>query len=83
MYIADMGFDSAHAKYYHKNNSIYFNKNINFEKLSDVAIHECIHYIQEIRDEHDNTIRMGLYDCSSRTSGLMKLQFKQCLLKQI
>lgn len=62
MYIADMGIDLAGAKYYYKNNSIYFNKNIPFEKLSDVAIHECLHFIQEIRDEHDEITRMGIYD---------------------
>jgi len=62
MFIADMGSDLAYAKYYYRNNSIYFNKNIDFEKLSDVAIHECLHYLQEIRDERDNLTRMGLYD---------------------
>jgi len=75
MYVADMGFDLSGAKYYYRNNSIYFNKNINFEKFSDIAIHECLHYIQEIRDERDNVVRMGLYDNVSRSSGLMKLQF--------
>ena len=65
MYVADMGIDLAGAKYFSKNNSIYFNKDVDFGKLSDVAIHECIHVVQEIKDENDNLVCMGLYDTSS------------------
>ena len=62
MYIAEMPNDMAIAKYFYKNNSIYFSKYINFEGLNTVVFHECIHYIQELKDQSGKLLRMGLYD---------------------
>lgn len=62
MYIAEMPNDMAIAKYFYKNNSIYFSKDINFEGLNTVVFHECIHYIQELKDQSGKLLRMGLYD---------------------
>ena len=50
------------AKYFYKNCSIYFDCNIDLEHLPDVAIHECIHYLQEKHDKKGNIIRLGLCD---------------------
>ena len=60
MYRATMPEGMAEAYYFYKNTSIYFNEKIAFEDLEEFAIHECIHYIQEIKDKKNNLIRMGL-----------------------
>lgn len=64
MYIAKMPEDSAGAKYFYKNNSIYFNKEYDLDEMAKLAMHECIHYIQEFRDENNNLVKMGLYNCT-------------------
>ena len=60
MYRAIMPDGMAEANYFYKNTSIYFNEKIAFEDLEEFAIHECIHYIQEIKDKKNNLVRMGL-----------------------
>lgn len=60
MYRAVMPEGMAEANYFYKNTSIYFNEKIAFEDLEEFAIHECIHYIQEIKDKKNNLVRMGL-----------------------
>ena len=60
MYRATMPDGMAEANYFYKNTSIYFNEKIAFEDLEEFAIHECIHYIQEIKDKKNNLVRMGL-----------------------
>lgn len=64
MYIAKMPEDSACAKYFYKNNSIYFNKEYDLDEMAKLAMHECIHYIQEFRDANNNLVKMGLYNCT-------------------
>lgn len=61
MFRAVMDLDSSGAKYVSKTNSIYFNKTIPFEQLPEVAMHECIHFLQTNNDKK----KMGLYDFSS------------------
>ena len=60
MYRAIMPEGMAEANYFYKNTSIYFNEKIAIEDLEEFAIHECIHYIQEVKDKKNNLIRMGL-----------------------
>jgi len=60
MYRATMPEGMAEANYFYKNTSIYFNEKIAVEDLEEFAIHECIHYIQEVKDKRNNLIRMGL-----------------------
>lgn len=67
MYVAKMPLDSSGAKYFYKDNSIYFNETLDIDEMSTLAVHECIHYIQEIRDYNNNVSRMGLYTPSSNT----------------
>ncbi len=71
MYYAEMEEGLAEANYYYKNSSIYFNKNIAYEDLEEFAIHECIHHLQEVKDNKNNLIRMGLSDYTEfKTTGL-------------
>lgn len=62
MYKANMPEGMAEANYCYKNSSIYFNSHIANEDLEEFAIHECIHYIQEVKDKKNYLIRMGLCD---------------------
>lgn len=64
MYKAKMPNGMAEANYFYKNQSIYFNEHIADEDLVEFAIHECIHYIQEVKDKRGNLLRMGLCDYS-------------------
>ncbi len=62
MYIAKMPHSMAQAKYYYKNSSIYFSDDIDFSNIDSFATHECIHYLQELRDSDNNLIHLGLCD---------------------
>ena len=62
MYKAKMPEGMAEANYFYKNSSIYFNEHIQDEDLEEFAIHECIHYLQEIKDKKNYLVRMGLCD---------------------
>ena len=60
MYKAIMPEGMSEANYFYKNTSIYFNDHIPDSELGEFAIHECIHYLQEVRDKRNMPIRMGL-----------------------
>lgn len=62
MYKASMPEGMAEANYFYKNSSIYFNDHIQDDDLEEFAVHECIHYLQEIKDKRNYPIRMGLCD---------------------
>ena len=59
MYRAKMPDGMAEANYFYKNSSIYFNEHILDEDLEEFAIHECLHYFQEVK-KGDKLLRMGL-----------------------
>lgn len=67
MYTAKMQDKCASAKYVYGNNSIYFNENLNLSKMNVEAMHECIHYIQEFKDQKGKLIKLGLYDLAKQT----------------
>lgn len=62
MYTAKVPNGLSEANYFYKNCSIYFNKNIPFDSIDRYAMHECIHYLQEKKDNGGNLIRLGLCD---------------------
>ena len=63
MYSAQFEDNSA-AKYWYKNNSIYFKEGINFNSLETPALHECLHFIQTSRNKRGKIQRLGLYNIS-------------------
>ena len=70
MYKAKRPEGMSEANYFYKNSSIYFNNNIPNEDLEEFAVHECIHFIQEVKDKKNNFVRMGLSEWSgSKASG--------------
>lgn len=62
MYVAKMSDSLCGAKYFYKNNSIYFNIDYSLSEVDTFSLHECLHYLQEVKDEKGNLIRLGLYD---------------------
>ena len=60
MYKADMPEGMAEANYCYKNSSIYFNSHIADEDLEEFAIHECLHFLQEVKNKHNKIKKMGL-----------------------
>lgn len=66
MYTASMPQDSSGAKYVTGYNSIYFNEKLDFTSMPEVAMHECIHFIQEGRAN----VKNGFVGLTSLTSGL-------------
>lgn len=67
MYLAKFPNDSSSAKYIYGNNSIYFSKDINFDDINTLAIHECLHFLQESKDSRGKLRKLGLYDLSRQT----------------
>ena len=62
MYTANMPEGFAEANYFYKNSSIYFKAGVSIDKLEKFAMHEFIHYLQEIKDKKGNLVRLGLCD---------------------
>ena len=51
MYLADIPESLGSANYFYKTQAIYFKIDTNFEVLDDYIVHECLHYLQDIRNE--------------------------------
>ena len=62
MYIADIPEGFAEATYFYKNSSMYFKQGLSLEELEKFAVHEFIHYLQEIKDKKGHLVRLGLCD---------------------
>lgn len=58
--------DHSSAKYVYGNDSIYFSEDLNLDNLDITAIHECIHYLQEYKDQKGKLIKLGLYDLTNK-----------------
>ena len=70
MYIAKMPNDQDKAKYFYKNNSIYFSEDMDLEDLNTLAVHECIHFLQELKDKRGKVTRLGLYKLHGKSTGM-------------
>ena len=62
MFIAEMPEQTSVAKYYYKNNAIYFSSSMDLSDLNIPAVHECLHFIQEQKNSRGRLLRFGLYD---------------------
>lgn len=60
MYIADIPDGFAEATYFYKNSSMYFKQGLKLDELEKFAVHEFIHYLQEIKDKKGHLLRLGL-----------------------
>lgn len=71
MYIANIPEGFAEASYCYQNSSIYFKQGVPLEELEKVATHEFIHFIQEVKDNKNVLIRLGLCEFSEfKTYGM-------------
>ena len=73
MYLAEMPNDMAMAKYFYKNNSIYFSKDMDLTDLHSLALHECLHFIQEVKNKQGKLLRLGLYNMEKGQNSGMAL----------
>ena len=62
MYIAEIPDGFAEATYFYKNSSMYFKQGLKLDQLEKFAVHEFIHYLQEIKDKKGRLVRLGLCD---------------------
>ena len=62
MYIAEIPDGFAEATYFYKNSSMYFKQGLSLDELERFAVHEFIHYLQEIKDKKGHLLRLGLCD---------------------
>lgn len=62
MYFAEIPAGFAEATYFYKNSSMYFKQGLSLEELEKFAVHEFIHYLQEIKDKKGNLVKLGLCD---------------------
>jgi len=60
LYAADMPGNLGGAKYFPKNNSIYFCHRLSAKKIANIVMHECIHFIQESKDHKRQCSENGL-----------------------
>ncbi|MFR8103813.1 MAG: hypothetical protein ACLU8F_01830 [Clostridia bacterium] len=60
MYIARMPEGMAEANYFYKNSSVYFNSVMDLSQMDSFAMHECIHYLQEVKNKRGKLLRLGL-----------------------
>lgn len=70
MYIANFPDSSSRAKYVSDNCSIYFSEDVSLDNISDVVIHECIHFLQEKKNSFGNLSKLGLSDFNSSITGM-------------
>ena len=62
MYVADIPDGFAEATYFYKNSSMYFKQGLSIDEMEKFAVHEFIHYLQEIKDKKGHLVKLGLCD---------------------
>ena len=60
MFYAKIDENLPKINYIYENHKIYFDEDIDINKLTDSMIHEIIHYIQDIRKKKDKLDKIGL-----------------------
>ena len=62
MYLANVAENSniSNINYVYDNNSIYFDVKADLTNINDKIVHECIHYLQDIRNEKGKLKKIGL-----------------------
>lgn len=88
MYVAKLPVGCS-AKYFYKNKSIYFSDKTSFDEISDLMVHECVHYLQEKVNKRGKLVKLGLCDFTNSAlpgTGLneasVQLLASKCVSKQ-
>ena len=58
----------SNVNYIYENSAIYFDEKIDLNNISDKIMHECIHYLQDIRNKKGKLKKMGLCDFEELSS---------------
>lgn len=61
MYLARF-LDNSAAKYCYKTNTIYFSENLDYRHITAPEIHECLHFIQTVKNKMGRLVKLGLYN---------------------
>lgn len=70
MYLAEFPNNLSKAKYVSENNSIYIRSDVSLDSVDDLIIHECLHFLQEIKDDYGNLSKLGLASFGNKVSGV-------------
>lgn len=81
MYIANIPKGMSKVNYIYMNSSIYFDKNIDLEKLNEFILHECIHRVQEYKDKRKRLVQLGT--CNFATTKIIGLAFNEAAIEYI
>lgn len=60
MYSATINSNLSRVNYIHQNQSIYYDKSVDLNKISEQIVHECVHYLQDFRNRKGKTYKIGL-----------------------
>lgn len=60
MCVAQMRSELGAVSYFYKNKTIYFSNKINILNIDENIMRECIHFLQDERNSHEELKRMGL-----------------------
>ena len=66
MYVAKLPSDLSSAKYDSENHSIYFGENVDLSHIDTCVIHECLHALQEVRNESGELLNLGFCDFTKK-----------------
>lgn len=71
MYLAEIENPAEKVNYFYKDKAIYFNKEVDYQKIGEATLHECLHFLQDSRNINGELNRLGLCRFSEfRVSGL-------------
>lgn len=60
MYLTKITKPISRVNYIYENNSIYFDENLDLNKINEQMVHECIHYLQDFRNIKGRLDKIGL-----------------------
>lgn len=60
MYSAKINSNLSRVNYIHQNQSIYYDKKVDLNRISEEIVHECVHYLQDFRNKKGKTYKIGL-----------------------
>ena len=60
MYVTDLRHERIKSYYSYKEGAIYFERRLRFDDIKKLAVKECLHFFQEVRDKRGILYRFGI-----------------------